>query len=67
MSEQRAPYSTTSGQPVTVTHAPPDEWERKLIAKVRELRLLDKRVILLVDGARVFIYTAEPRGTLALD
>lgn len=45
---------------------PPSDWERELLAKVRQLRQAQKRCILIVDGARVFVYRAEPAGTIAL-
>ena len=41
-------------------------WERDLLAKLRLLRQSQKRCILVVDGARVFVYRAEPAGTIAL-
>jgi len=40
-------------------------WERDLLAKVRQLRGIQKRCILVIDGTRIFIYRAEPAGTLA--
>lgn len=43
------------------------DWERRLLAKVGQLRADNKRVILMVDGSRIFVYSAEPRGTIALD
>ena len=43
------------------------EWQAKLIAKVAELRAAGKRAILLIDGSRIFVFSAEPRGTIALD
>lgn len=42
------------------------DWERDLLAKLRLLRQSQKRCILVVDGARVFVYRAEPAGTIAL-
>lgn len=66
MSEQRPPYVTTPTHPVAVDVTRPD-WELKLCAKIRELRLTGKRCMLLVDGSRIFVFSAEPRGTIAID
>lgn len=44
-----------------------EDWERQLLDKVGQLRSLGKRAILLVDGSRVFVFSAEPRGTIALE
>lgn len=52
--------------PVSVDLEMPD-WLARLGAKVRELRAANKRAILLVDGSRIFVFAAEPRGTIALE
>ena len=43
------------------------DWLIRLGAKVTELRRANKRAILLVDGSRIFVFAAEPRGTIALE
>jgi len=43
------------------------DWLLRLGAKVTELRRANKRAILLVDGSRIFVFAAEPRGTIALE
>jgi len=62
------PYVTDTTLPVaaeiTMTS---NGWQARLIAKVDELRRAGKRAILLVDGMRVFIFVAEPKGTIALE
>lgn len=65
MSETRALYTATP-EHVRVTVTDPD-WHSRLIAKVDELRASGKRAILIVDGSRIFVFSAEPRGTIALD
>ena len=55
---REAEYISTAATP---------EWQAKLIAKVTELRTAGKRAILLIDGTRIFVFAAEPRGTIALD
>lgn len=67
MSDRRPPHNATTEASITFYHADADAWEKALIEKVRQLRGFDKRVILLVDGSRIFVYSAEPRGTIALD
>lgn len=65
MSETRALY-TAPPEHVRVELTAKD-WQTQLLAKVSELRLANKRAILLVDGSRIFVFSAEPRGTIALD
>jgi hypothetical protein len=62
------PYTVTP-QPVLVVSELDNlkDYERKLLEKVGELRLAGKRVIILVDGTRLLIFEAVPRGTVALD
>lgn len=43
------------------------DWLLRIGAKVRELRAANKRAILLVDGSRIFVFAAEPRGTIAIE
>lgn len=57
---------------ITATQFVPDpdgltEWERKLLDKIRQLRHAEKRVMIFVDGARLFVFEAAPRGTIALE
>lgn len=62
------PAGDAAQRAVAVADPPPalTDWERDLLARLRVLRQSQKRCILVIDGARVFVYRAEPAGTIAL-
>ena len=62
------PYVTDTTLPVaaeiTMTS---NGWQARLIAKVDELRRAGKRAILFIDGMKILVYAAEPKGIISLE